>query len=275
MYKELFVKSWKDLRNNPILFLPDIIIFSVNAILGLLFLKYSGLLKLITDPELLVEGLGAAVPMIKLFFKENLLRLIITLSLFVLTSFIIGSGLTAMKLGMIKELINKKRLTIRKMIDNGKYVWQVIAMKMILFAIGVVLFLFIFGTGIILAAFLHKGLVIVIMGLFVPIFLLIVQLLLFFRYPAMFLEEKHPFIAVKESFDYFLKNKKHVFIVWLIIILISLIAIPLDAILGLAEQKLALFSAAMIFGYLLRSLIKIAISIWSEVFKFRSYKSEL
>lgn len=276
MYKERFVSSWKDLKKHPLLFLPDIIIFLMNISLALLFLKYSGLLKLITDPETLTKGLEAAVPTIKLFFKENMLKIIVTFSLFILTSFVIGSGLVAMKLGMMKEVIKRKKLAIRKMINNGKYVWQVISMKMIMFAIGIVTFLFLFGTGIILSTFLHKGVVILIMGLLFPALMVVLQLLLFFRYQIMFLEEKHPIIAVKDSFEYFINNKKHVLIVWLIILAVSFATIPLTALLGITEQKAVnMLSATVIIGYLISNITKIVINVWSEMFKFRSYKLEL
>lgn len=275
MYKGLFIQSWKDLKDNPILFVPDVIVLFVNLILGFFFLKYSGILKLIMDPETLVKGIESAVPIIKLFLKENILRLIVTFVLSALTSFVIGSGLIAMKFGMMKDLINKKKLTIKKMFKSGKYVWQVISMKMIIFAIGIVTFLFLFGTGIILNTFLQKNLAISMVGFFFPVILLILQLLLFFRYPIIFLEEKHPFVAVKESFNYFLKNKKHVFIIWLIILAISFIPMPLNAILGLTEQKLVLSAVAVIVGYLIKSLINMIITVWSDMFKFRNYIKDL
>ena len=273
MYKEVFIKSWKDLKQNPILFLPDVIILVVNIILGVLFLNYSGLLKLLTDPDVIVKELEAMIPIITLFLKENLLKIILSFALFVLTSFVIGSGLVAMKMGMMKELIQEKKLTLKGMFNNGKYAFQVISMKMIMFVVGVVTFLFILGTGIILSTFIQKGLVIIVMGVFFPLFVILLQLILLFRYPIMFLENRHPITAVKESFDYLIKNKKHVFIVWVIVFAISLITVPLSSYMGFIEQKVALLSATLIVGYLLRNIMKMIVGVWSEMFKFRNYKT--
>ena len=271
MYKKVFIKSWKDLKNNPILFIPDIIIFLMNVILGFLFLKYSGLFKILTDPNTLVEGLETAVPLLKMFFQENMIRVIANLIFFALTSFIIGSSLTAMKFGMIKDMIKKRKLTLKKMIHNGKYVWQIISMKIIMFIIGVITFLFILGSGIILYTFLNKSVALIILAVSFPIIILILQVLLFFRYPVMFLENKNPIKSVKGSFDYFLNNKKHVLIIWLIIIAVSLIISLISPYLGFAEQKIAL-SLTMVLGYFISRIIKIAVNLWSETFKFRSYK---
>lgn len=275
MYKEGFIKSWKDLKNNPILFLPDVIIILVNMLLGFFFLKYSGLLKLITDPDLLLRELSVTAPIIKLFFKENILRIIIAVALFALTSFVIGSGLTAMKLGMMKELVSKRNLTIRKMINNGKYVWQVILMKMIMFVIGIVIFLFILGTGLILSTFLHKGIIILFITILFPTLIIALQLLLLFRYQTMFLKNINPIMAVKESFEYFNNNKKYVFIIWLIIVVISFITAPLSAYLGFTQEKIIFLSTAMILGYLVRQIIRMIVNVWSDMFKFRSYKLKL
>lgn len=275
MYKEAFIKSWKDLKNNLLLFLPDIIIFLMNLSFGLLFLKYSGLIKFLTDPEMLVKELEELVPIVKLFLKENLLKIIISLALFAITSFLIGSGLLAMRLGMMKQVIKNEKLTIKKMIENGKHVWQVVAMKMIMFVVGIITFLFISGTGIILSTFISKGYVIITMSLLFPLLILLLQLLLFFRYQIMFMEEKHPIVAVKESLEYFRKNKKHVFFIWLIIFAVSFITTPLNTYLGFAEQKAILISATITLGYIARNLVKIIIGVWSEMYKFRSYARPL
>lgn len=275
MYKEALIKSGQDLKHNLILFLPDTIIFLINLLLGLLFLKSSGLLKLITDPVMVTRELETMAPVIKLFFKENMLKIIISFALFILTSFLIGSGFTAMKFGMMKDLIEKQNLTIKKMINNGRYVGQVISMKMIMFVIGTVTFLFTLGTGIILSTFILKGYSTLIMALFFPLLVMLLQLLLLFRYQIMFLEKKHTITAVKESFEYFFKNKKRVFTIWLIIIAASFITAPVSAYLGFAEQKTTTLSIIAIIGYFLRGIAGIIINVWADMFKFRSYESKL
>ncbi len=275
MYKEVFIKSWKDLKDNPILFIPDTLIFLLNIALGLLFLNYSGVSKLMTDPAILTKEVEAMVPVLKLFFKENFLKLIISAALFVLTSFLIGSGFTAMKLGTMKDLTEKQELTFKKMISNGRYVGQVISMKMVMFVIGVVTFLFTAGTGIILSSLLSRGYSILITALLLPILIIILQLLLLFRYQTMLLEKKHTITAAKESFEYFLNNKKYVFIIWLILLAISFAVAPVSAYVGIAEKNRVTLSAIVIIGYILRGGIKVVIDVWSDMFRFRSYKLKL
>ncbi len=132
MYKDAFIKSWKDLKNNPILLLPDTVMFLLNMALGVFFFKSSGLLGLATDPAILSKEISTMAPVIKLFLKENMLKLIIYFAVFILTSFFVGSGFTAMKLGMMKDLLEKQELSFKKMLSNGRYVGQVISMKMIM-----------------------------------------------------------------------------------------------------------------------------------------------
>ena len=274
MYREAFVKSWKDLKDNPIIFLPDAAILILNITLGLLFLKYSGILKLITDPTMLTREVETMMPALKLFIKENMLRLILSGLLFIFTTFFIGSGFTAMKLGTMKDLMEKQKLSFRKMIGNGRYVWQVISMKMMMFVIGAVTFLFIFGTGVILSAFFFKGYGVWVSTLFLPFLVIILQWLLLFRYPIMLLEKKHTITAVKDSIGYFLKNKKYVFVTWLIITAVSFASVPVNAYVGFEEQKMATLSIAVLAGYFLNSIIRVVINVWSDMFRFRSYRSK-
>lgn len=273
MYKDAFIKSWKDLKNNQILLLPDTVMFLLNMALGIFFLKSSGLLGLATDPAMLSKEISTMVPVIKLFLKENILKLIISFAVFILTSFLVGSGLVAMKLGMMKDLLEKQELSFKKMISNGRYVGQVISMKMVMFIIGAITFLFVIGTGIILSTFLLKGYGVLVTALFFPVLIVLLQLFLLFRYQLMFLEKKHTIIAVKESFEYFLKNKKHVFIVWLIAIAMAFITAPIGAFLGLIDQTKV--SAMIVLFYLLRSVVGVVIGVWSDMFKFRTYKLKI
>ncbi|MDP2909103.1 MAG: hypothetical protein Q8N77_04835 [Nanoarchaeota archaeon] len=275
MYKEEFIKSCKDLKNNLILFLPDLAMLILNFIFGLLFLKYSGFLSIVSDPWTLTKEVETMAPAIKLFLRENLLRIAITLLMFILTSFLIGAGLTAMKLGMMNSLRNNQKPTFRSMISSGRYVWQVVSMKMIMFVIGTVFFLFSIGTFLILSTLMPKVYVWITVGFLFPTLLVALQLILFFRYQVMFLENKHAITAVKESYYYFLKNKKHVFLTWMIVTMVSLVTAPLAAYMGFAEQKGIVITAAVIIGYSLRSIINLLINVWSDMFRFRSYKSQI
>jgi len=271
MYTEVFTQSWKDLKENPILFVPDIVIVVINIILGLSFLKSSGLITILSDPSTILKSLETFAPILQSFLKENLIRVIVTLILFAITSFVIGSGLSAMKYGMLRDLVNKKKLTLSKMWENGKNIWLVVSMKMIMFAVGIITLLFLIGSGVIMSQFIERGTAAFILTVATPIFILILQLLLFFRYQIMFLENKHPFEAIKESYHYFTKHFKTVILTWLIIIAISITASFLAAFTGLAEGKLT-FSITLILGYLVRNIINVIIGLWAETFKFRIYK---
>ncbi|MBM3200056.1 hypothetical protein FJZ53_03885 [Candidatus Woesearchaeota archaeon] len=271
MHKEAFIQSWKDLKEHPLVAVPDLVMLVINTLLTVLFLKYSGLLGLVTNPEVAAQEFSAIASLLKSFLKENLVKLVLSFTVFILTSFLIGSGFMAMKLGAMRDLMLKRKITIKTVMGNGRHVWQVISMKMIMFVIGFITFLFIIGAGVILNAFVLKGYGVLVTMLFFPILIIILQLLTFFRYQILFLESKHTILSVKESFNYFVKNKKHVLTIWGIVILLSFITAPISVLTGVLEQRAALpwilFSV-----YFFRSLIKTILNVWSDMFKFRTYK---
>ncbi|MBU4501834.1 MAG: hypothetical protein KKA79_04525 [Nanoarchaeota archaeon] len=277
MYKVAFTQSWKDLKQNLILFIPDIIIVLFNLLLGLFFLQYSGILGAVKDPELWVEGLVTVLPAISSFVQQNIVRLIITFIAFALTSFVIGSGLTAMKYAMIKDLVKKKKLTIKKMFYYGKGVWNIIFMKIVMFAIGIIvlifLSLFITGLSLIIYYFVKSKVIISLTNLaLVSIIIIVLQMSFFFRYPIMFLDKKNPLKAVKDSLTYFLKHKNFVFKIWLIIALLYVLEVLLALLLRRLEFTIPVIGALTL---VLGTLINITRNLWSEIFKFRTYKSNL
>ncbi len=276
MYKRNFIYTWKDLKESPLLFLPDILGLMMNLTLFFLFLKFSGILSVILNPEILSKKLVDAAPAIELFFKQNMLKVIFSLAIFVLTSFVIGSGFMAMKLGIMKTIIKRKKVTLKTMIQNGKHVGPVISMKMLLFVIGVITSLFFIGSGVILSFYIHKGYVTLIMLFLFPMVIILLQLMTFFRYQIMVLEKKHSFIALRDSFYYFLRNKKYVFLTWLIALLVSLITAPLSAFLGFSKFQTAIISFSVVIGYIIRQIMIIILDgVWVEMFKFRSYNPKL
>ena len=275
MSKQRFIQSWKDLKNNLILFVPDIITLIINLILGFFFLKYSGLLSLITNPEIILSKVETSVPFIKLFFKENLSRIIISFAVFIITSFVIGSGLTAMKMSMMKDIIKRKKLTLIKLITNGKDIWKVVSMKMIMFVIGIITFLFALGITIILSTFIPQDLMTRIIQIFPFLMIMFLQIIFFFRYPIVFLDKKHPIIAVKNSVYYFINNKKYVLIVWLIVFSFSSLITIFNIALAFTKEKIILPSIILSIIYILSYIFQKIINVWSEMFKFRSYKTKL
>jgi len=101
---------------------------------------------------------------------------------------------------------------------------------------------------------------------------LILQLILLFRYQFMFLERKNALIALKRSFTYFLRNKRHVFAVWLIIFAVSMISKVLIAALAIIREIIGHVSYSLLIGLLITHMLGILLSVWSEMFKFRIYK---
>lgn len=271
MYKEVFNTSWKDLKNNPILFLPDFIMMVATLLLGWLFLHFSGITQFLASPDIIAKEIEELMPIVTGFFQENLLKLIIAFSLFILTSFILGSGLLAMKLGMMRDFVSNKKLSLKRMWGNSRHFWDVVYMKILMFLIGIVFFLFFFGSGLILYTMLPRVIAILAAALIFVIVIILLTLILLFRYPILFLDKKNPIAAIKDSLIYFNKNKKHVLFIWLIILAVTIGIKLFEGMISPIIQYKSVFYSIFLLN-LIRSLFNLLIGVWSSLFRFKMYK---
>ncbi len=103
MYKDAFLKSFKNLRFS--VFIPDLYLMVIELVLTFLFLKFSGIAKLLTDPEFLAASIENKIPLVGIFVSENILTLLIYFALFIVTTFVLGASLNAMRYGMIRDIV--------------------------------------------------------------------------------------------------------------------------------------------------------------------------
>jgi len=148
MYKETFNKSWKDLFNNLQLFIPDAIFIIVSFIVGYFFINLLGLTNLLNS--LGYSLLQSADPLLQ--SGESLVRFLETLdpafivkaafylALFIVITFFVGSGTNVVKYHMIRNLLTKKKISLKESLTGGArhFFWRYIGMKIMSFIVALI-----------------------------------------------------------------------------------------------------------------------------------------
>ena len=267
MYKERFIKSFKNLH--ILLFIPDLVMLTFTLLAGFFFAKSSNFTQFLTDANRLADSLETLIPLINEFVQKNILVISIYLTIFFIGGFIIGSGMIAMKFGMMKDVVEKKKLSFSKMYEHSaKNFWKVVWLRLTVFLISLVVlvvFGLLFGLNIINP--FYKSVFFVLILLLFVFTLIFLKFLLLFRYPALFFDNKNSIQTIKNLYSYLINNFKHVFITWIIIFLIGLIILLLDVSLNIAQV-----AGLLLIMLIIRYIINLVYTVWSNMFLFYSYK---
>jgi hypothetical protein len=272
MYRQVFWKSLKNLR--IALFIPDFYFMFIELILAFLFYRFTGISVLFENPDFMAASIEAKLPLIQLFVSSNLVSILFYLLIFVLTSFILGASLNCMRFGMIRDVVKGNKFSFKQVVGYGIRFWSVVAVRMILFGLGILAFLFISGSFMILQTY-YPGVptVVVVTGLgFAAVFFL--KLLFLFAYAIMFLEKKGAFAAVRDSFVYFFRNKDYVIKVFMIVMVLSVVLFPFEYAFIRYKNMFGLVSLYAIAFLVVRNLASSFYTVWSELLIFYSYDAK-
>lgn len=212
-YFEEWKNSWLILFNNLKLLIPDVVFIILSALIGLVILQVSGLFPIVktvyVDRDFTV-------------ISNVLVRTIISVVLFVVTTFVLGAGIRAVKYNFIKDVIKKKKVDLSKFFSySNKDVFRVVSVRIFLFLVFLVLMLIIGIFSGLLSLFLSKELIALATMFILGLISIVYSFSILFVYPLMFLKGESPWKSIRSSFDYFKKKTKHVIFVWLIITLTS------------------------------------------------------
>tara|TARA_Y100000034_G_scaffold62080_1_gene75352 strand:+ start:1 stop:801 length:801 start_codon:yes stop_codon:yes gene_type:complete len=264
MYSKKISKSFQNLQF--LLFVPDLFLLLFSIILGAIFFNYLGLDSLLANQSIFTSSLESLLPHVNSLIQNNLLRFAISLIVFFITSFIVGSGLNAMKYGMMRDVIQSKKLDFKTMFNyGGDHFWRVVGLRVLIFFIGLAVFLtFAILLGINSLNPFYKEVFSFILIAILVFVLILLRILLLFRYPILFLDNKTPTKTIKNLYVYFKKRFQHIIITWLIIFIIGLFLIPINYgvnLIGIAVVVLPLTYA-----------INLIYTVWRDLFLFFSYK---
>ena len=282
-YLKIIDDSYRKLKSNLLILVPDLILLFVTLILSVVFLWFNGLMPSgLSDPSVLFqtdEGVETLKNiLLKFLGKTNFTSFLISLAAFFVARFFIGAGLITLKYNMIKRVIKGNKITNFKKellmvaLDPRKFI-NVIKMNFLIYVL--MLFLAIFLSILTLFFFDVNTAGFLIMIFIVSISVFLVKIIFFFRYAVMFLDDLSAWCAIKNAFYYFKKRSIFVILVWLFLfIAISLMSFVL-ATLTLGISKLVFLVAGTISSLfilnLLKSLTKIFLGLLGDMFIFNIY----
>ena len=245
-YTEIFIESFRDIKENPSLLIPELIFIISTIIFTSLFLYINGLLK---GSHLDYDTVFTFVTAI-FNSTSSLLKLII--SFVIITSVNIFLGLTTVttKYVMCKKIANHKNVNIIEcFLEAREHMFNVFWIK---FLLAILYFL----PLAIFTLFNFKNTIIV----------LILSLMV-----LLIIEKEGVIESLKSAYKYFKQNKKHTTICALITFLTTITATYVLGLLANLLNSTIINPTLISFFTLLTTIVLAVISVWTLVFNFKSY----
>ena len=263
MHKVNFKKSWSDLGNNIVLFLPDLVNIIFILIFGYIILNIAGLYDFLRDAPYTLgpQDLNDALA----FISSNMSTILISIVVLLIGAFFFSIAVAAVKFGMIKDVVNKKRANVSSgMSYIKKYYGGILNIKLWTFLIYMVVLIVAILINIILRA-IGLDLAALIVSLILLVILAIKAFLsLMFRYPIMFTKNKNAKESIKLSYKFFKENKGYNLVIFGIIIAVAVVISVIFSILGNIPYVGEFIQTLSPIGTLVAS-------VWANVFLFNSY----
>lgn len=266
------ITSFKKLR---ITLLWPLVLSTLNIILfSILFIITSGIWKYFINqpPSFEQDAVLTLVQWAKTFLAENAVKTILSFVIFFTIYFVIGAGITAIRYGMIKDILEGKEQKIFKGLFKAlpyakTHFIKVIGMKILTFItqialIGLFVYLFIPNTSAQLGT--TAKIVFFIILILLSLFLALAML---FRYAYLFFTKDNPLVCYYHSISFFFNRPGYTFLVVLTITIAALIRTGIQEI--TKETTLASI------GIIIVTLYSIFFIIWQEVFIFSAFKHRL
>lgn len=249
MHRVLFVESWKNFKNNLELLVPALLHYLFVYVISFLLIYSTGLISFFE-----LASAAKDVDFVKIIIPKFATFLILIL----IANLFISAYFTAMKFGMITEVIKKKKTSLTNGFISGKKNYLRMLGLEILISLIVVIPILLLIIIFLLKPSLLTGLVLALVGIAYLIFIIFATL---FSHAILFLDNVGPFKAIKKSFKYFKKKAGYVLAIVVILFLTGLI-------LGIISGIISLIP---IIGGLISLIIFLAIIVWADIFRFKAY----
>ena len=214
-YTEIFLESFRDIKENPALLVPELVFIISTIIFTSLFLYINGLLK---GSHL---DYNTVFTFITAIFNStsSLLKLII--SFVIITSVNIFLGLTTVttKYVMCKKVVNHKPVNIIECFLEARE--NMLGVFWIKFILSIFYFL---PLAIFTLLNFNNKILILILSLIVLLIWIILKLTFFYVYPILIIEKGGVRESLKTAYKYFKENKKHTIICAIITFSTTIIA---------------------------------------------------
>ncbi len=281
-YTKIGWHSLKEIKKHPLILVPDLAFFLVFSILTLIFSYTLGI-----DLSALAKGLLEVntlhSELLKTFTNLGIVKTIISVAIFLIASFILGSGTLTWKYVIIKRILEKGKFNIYKTFrEKDAYFFRLVFIRLYLYimgvgitAVGAVLISF----NIWIRAFVQGTVPMVITSVFVIALFIFYKLAMFFVFPELFFKRKKSYVTLLGSLKKFLRNAAVTFRLWVILFMIGVLYTATYTPLKLFIQKLNTLPDGGILFIIMPTIVTIILfavsvlfKVWSDLFIFTSYK---
>ena len=267
------------LRKNWKLIVPSLLGMLMGIGFALVFIVMNDLISLIsTDPSSLfiTGGISAMAKKVSsvLINQSQIIKIVLSLLVFVMANFMAGSSLIGMKYSMIKDTMgNKKTPLIRSFFKGTKYYWKIVEMRVMVLILIVILSVLLSFPFFILSRYFGDGPIFVLLS--VILILLVIKLILFFRYPILIRNGLRAIPSLNKAINIFKKNTKYVFGTWLITIFFMFSANLLFDFVRISITDylyyIVILVVLMVGFYILKELLMVIVNTFVDVFGYVSY----
>lgn len=265
-YSEKLKEAFTLLKSNLNLFIPDIVFFIYIILFSLLILKINEIpiLSLLSkETETLKQILGQIISE-----APRLIKVCVSVFIFLLISVAFGISLSATKYLMIKKAVTKQKPRFKESFkESARYIFSLFLLKFI------VILIFLLSAVIPIAVILLIKSSQPFWSLIILPFIIIwifIGLAFYFRIPILFMKTKNVLECLKQSYRFFINNKEHTIFVALILIGISIAFAILSAPI---YKILTLNTATSKISFLLQFFVNTAVSLYKIIFLFLNYKN--
>ncbi len=207
---------------------------------------------------------------LKNFLANNTIKVLISFAIFFTLYFITGSGITAIRYGIIKDIIEGKPQGIFKgffaAIPYAKtYFWKTVGMKILTFIVQAALvafFITLFAPS--ATASLDIRTRLILLAILITLSF-ILSLAMLFRYAYLFLKTDTPLTAFYHSMTFFLNRPGYSILVLLILVIATLIRSAFQYISGIF----------FLLGIVLIIVYSIFLIMWQDLFLFAAFTHRL
>ena len=176
--------------------------------------------SLLLDPESVEELAESIMPTI----EENIVTIVGIALIFTLAFLLVSAFFTAGAIGMAREATEKGKTALDQMLDAGKKHYMSLFLAQILMSIvlaGGVLILMIPLVGLVAGG--EPSFAMFVLIIFMLIYALLASLAFALVPYALVVDNMGPVDGIKRGVSFFLSNKMDVFLVWLVVVAISLV----------------------------------------------------
>ncbi len=224
MIKQAFFNSWKNLKQNPKLLIPDFVYRVVTIAVSFYLASYYAVISNIVNAE---------IPNFETFLNPDVVNALIFVGIFVLFEFLFGVAIESVRYGLINDLLRKNKCLLKKC--GGyvkKYYVNILKMKLLVLLIYAVAAVIAFIPPVVLnlaTVNVSRAASLASFGLTAGILYIFLSLAFVFRYPVLIMENKKAWTSIKASYEFMKNNFGYTLKVGIAMALISLIVLPLSA----------------------------------------------